>query len=142
MSTDFVHSWPKARKRHRCQVCGRSILPGETYWREAGLDRGAAWTNRYCEHCERVVWRWDDDYVESIVEALEENDPGVYAQMLAGWRYPDGGLLPVPYGSSCVECGTRVEFRMLWCGPCDDVRIERLNAQFAEISRLFQGSPS
>ena len=56
--TDYVDAWPTARKRHRCDVCRRAVLPGETYWRQAGLDRGSAWTNRTCEHCELVVWAY------------------------------------------------------------------------------------
>ena len=40
--TDYVDAWPTARKRHRCGVCRRAVLPGETYWRQAGLDRGSS----------------------------------------------------------------------------------------------------
>ena len=79
--TAYVDAWPTARKRHRCGVCRRTILPGETYWRQAGLDRGSAWTNRTCEHCERVVWaccrvtvesEWDGQGVRDIAAAFEE----------------------------------------------------------------------
>ena len=53
--TDYVDSWPTARRRHRCGVCCRSTLPGETYWRQASLDHGQAWTHKTCERCERVA---------------------------------------------------------------------------------------
>ena len=53
--TDYVDGWPTARRRHRCGVCCRSILPGETYWRQASLDHGQAWTHKTCERCERVA---------------------------------------------------------------------------------------
>ena len=55
--TAFVDSWPTARKRHRCGLCWRFIEPGEAYWRQAGLD-GTAWTNKTCEHCERLMWAY------------------------------------------------------------------------------------
>ena len=55
---EFVDAWPAARKRHRCGMCSRWILPGETYWRQAGFDAGRAWTNKTCAHCERTVWMY------------------------------------------------------------------------------------
>lgn len=144
--TDFVDSWPTARTHHRCGLCWRFIEPGESYWRQAGLDRGAAWTNKTCEHCERVVWaygRSGGEYEwepECVVEWLEDEYPAVAASRDAGWRFPDGEQLPVPFGSRCIECGCRVEFRRLWCGPCDENRIATLNRQFAEISATLSGS--
>lgn len=144
--TTYVDRYPTARKRHRCGLCWRFIEPGESYWRQAGLDRGAAWTNRTCEHCERVVWAYgrngdDDEWEpECVAEWLEDEHPAVAASRAAGWRFPDGEPLPVPFGSRCVECGCRVEFRRLWCGPCDENRIDTLNRQFAEISATLSGS--
>lgn len=144
--TDYVDGWPTARRRHRCGVCRRSILPGEAYWRQAGLDRSGAWTSKTCEHCERSVyaygraggeWEWEP---ECIVEWLADDHPAVYAQMLAGWRWPDGDLVPLPFGSRCVGCGDRIQFRNLWCVPCDDARIERLNGQFAAIEQALAGT--
>ena len=144
--TVFVDSWPTARKRHRCGLCWRFIEPGESYWRQACLDRGTAWTNRTCEHCERVVWaygrscgeyEWEP---ECVAEWLEDEYPAVAASRDAGWRFPDGEPLPVPFGSRCIECGCRIDFRHLWCGPCDENRIARLKRQFAEISATLSGS--
>lgn len=139
--TEFVDSWPTARKRHRCGVCGRFIEPGEAYWRQAAFDAGDAWTNKTCEHCERVAWRYrysrksyEDEYdVEWVYEWLEGEHPSVLASMQARWRFPDGDLMPVPFGSRCLDCGCRVEFRRLWCGPCDERRIARIGAQLAGI---------
>lgn len=28
----------------------------------------------------------------------------------------------VPFGSRCRDCGCRVEWLRLWCGPCDEAR--------------------
>ena len=142
--TDYVDAWPTARKRHRCGVCRRAVLPGETYWRQAGLDRGSAWTNRTCEHCERVVWaycrvtgesEWD---VECAAEWLRDEYPATFAALASGWCWPDGELVPAPFGSSCVDCGVRVEFRHLWCPPCDDKRIARIGQGFRAIAAAFE----
>lgn len=141
--TSHANSWPTANKRHRCGVCRWWIEPGETYWRQAGLDRCQAWTNRTCGWCERVAWaylrvtgecEWD---AEDCLEWLRDEHPAVWESMLAGWRWPDGERVPLPFGSTCVTCGTRIEFRHLWCPPCDEKRIDRLNRQFAEIAREF-----
>lgn len=136
---EFVDSWPTARKRHYCGICYRSIQPGETYWRQAGFD-GNAWTNKTCEHCERVEWAYLRSVMESeydredIIEWwLPDEYPAVYAQMLAGWRFPDGELVPLPFGSRCHDCGCRVEFRRLWCGPCDERRIARIYRGFSAL---------
>lgn len=144
--TEFVDAYPTARRRHRCGICRRGIEPGETYWRQAGLDRGSAWTNKTCEHCERVVWvygrvtgEWEWE-PECVFELLEDEYPAVFSAMRAGWRWPDGELAPLPFGSRCVSCGCRIAFRHLWCPPCDDARIERLNRQFAEISTALRGA--
>ena len=140
---EFVDSWPTARKRHYCGICYRSIQPGETYWRQAGFD-GNAWTNKTCEHCERVVWRYsrevyeDQWLVDWVHEWLEDEHPSVLASMQAGWRFPDGDLMSVPFGSRCDDCGCRVEFRRLWCGPCDERRIARIDRQFAALSAAFE----
>ena len=142
--TDYVDSWPTARRRHRCGVCYRSILPGETYWRQASLDHGQAWTNKTCEHCERVAWafcrvtgesEWDG---ENAIEWLSDEHPAVLAAFAAGWRWPDGDLVPVPFGSRCVDCRARVEFRALWCPPCDDKRITRIETGFRAIAAAFE----
>ena len=141
---EFVDSWPTARKRHYCGICYRSIQPGETYWRQAGFD-GNAWTNKTCEHCERVVWRYSHEVYEDgwlidcVLEWLEDEHPSVLASMRAGWRFPDGELVPVPFGSRCIDCGQRTKFRRMWCGPCDERRIARLNLEFLEIKRAMKG---
>ena len=142
--TDYVDSWPTARRRHRCGLCCRSILPGETYWRQASLDHGQAWTHKTCEHCERVAWafcrvmgesEWDQ---ECVLEWLSDEHPADLAAFAAGWRWPDGDLVPVPFGSRCVDCRARVEFRALWCPPCDDKRVTRIEQGFRAIAAAFE----
>lgn len=136
--TESVDSWPKARKRHRCVICNRFIEPGEEYWRQANFD-GNAWTNKTCEHCERAVWlyghvAYDEWLVDWLFEWLADEYPSVWASMQVKWRFPDGELMPVPFGSRCRDCGCRAEFRRLWCRPCDERRITRLNTQFVELA--------
>lgn len=103
--TDFVDAWPTARKRHRCSVCTRPVLPGETYWRQVALDRSSAWTSQTCTHCERVIrayarttsYAYDELEVECILEWLDDEHPTVSTQMRAEWCWPDGEALPLPF---------------------------------------------
>ena len=145
---EFVDSWPVARKRHRCGMCRRWIGSGEEYWRQAGFDAGRAWTNKTCGHCERVVWMYgrsggDHEWeLESVIEWLEDEHPAVFAALLAGWRFPDGELAALPFASTCIACGCRVEFRHLWCPPCDDARIARLGRQLEQISADLKAAVS
>ena len=140
--TDHVDTWPTARKRHWCEVCGRAILPGETYWRQAALDGGIAWTNKTCSHCESVMAHYacicgtypDEWETECLWGWLGEVYPAVMASAQAGWSYPDGELVPLPFGSSCLTCDTRIESWHLWCDPCNTARIERINQQLLELA--------
>ena len=57
-------SEPKARKAHKCQMCYRTIEPGETYTRQANLgdDGFYSWVN--CQQCDvflnlDIADRWD-----------------------------------------------------------------------------------
>ena len=100
--TAYVGMHPTARKRHWCDVCRWPIMPGERYLRAVSFD-GTAVTWRECLWCERVVIAYargscDDEYpVDVVVEWLQDEHPIVYAAMLAGWRYPDGERLPLPF---------------------------------------------
>lgn len=134
---------PTARKLHRCQMCGRAILPGEDYDRMAGLDGGTAWTYKCCRHCYRAAdawtrWSGDCEWDEgSIGEFLADGHPALWDSLRAGWRYPDGELMPLPFQHHCHECRARISDGRIWCQPCDLKRIDRLNAQFTEIERSF-----
>lgn len=144
--TEFVDTYPTARTRHRCGLCHRVIDPGETYWRQAGLDHGRAWTSKTCEHCERVVYAYcrtvgESEWMEEdALDWLRDDHPAVSATLRAGWCWPDGELTPVPFGSRCVTCGARIKFGRLWCRPCDDARIDRLNGQFTAVRQSLAGT--
>lgn len=141
--TEFVHSHPTARTRHRCVLCGRQVMPGETYWRQAVFD-GTAWTVKTCEHCERVTGTYgrvagaSDWFEENVREWLEDEYPSLYASMRAGWRWPDGELVPVPFGSRCRDCGCRIAWLRLWCGLCDEARISRGTAELTETRKSLK----
>ncbi|RCK68300.1 hypothetical protein DT076_16770 [Desertihabitans brevis] len=138
--TDYVWTAPVARKRHRCQMCGRVILPGESYQRMAGLDRCEAWTFKCCDHCSRVVHAWtrhsgeSEWYEDAIWDWLADGHPTVYAAAQAGWRYPDGELVPLPFQPRCFTCGTFIGGDALWCPPCDRARIDRIARSLESIS--------
>ena len=142
--TAYVDTWPTARKRHWCEVCGRAILPGETYWRQAALDGGIAWSNKTCAHCECVIGRYacvrdtyaDELEPECLWEWLEEGYPAVMATARAGWSYPDGELVPLPFRTTCRQCGCPAQFWRLWCDPCNAARIERVNQQLLGLLTL------
>lgn len=141
---EFVYSHPTARTRHRCLLCGRQVMPGETYWRQAGFSDETAWTVKVCEHCERVAGTYcratgaDDWFEENVWEWLEDEYPALSAAMAAGWRFPDGELVLVPFGSRCRDCGCRVAWPHLWCGLCDEARIARAAAELTEIRKSLK----
>lgn len=138
---EFVSTSPTARKRHTCDLCGWAIMPGERYWRSVGFEV-TAWTQKFCLWCERTVaWytRHGGDYEwepESLVEWLEDEYPTVYRQILGGWRYPDGERLPLPFQFRCFTCGILMEGYRIWCDPCDQARIEKLDRQLHELVSL------
>ena len=142
--TSHVDSWPVARTQHNCLLCRRSIQQGETYWRQVTFDEGSVWVHKTCEHCERVVVAYcrtvgEPEWMEEdALNWLRDDRPALYAALLAGWRWPDGGLVPVPFGSRCVDCRARVEFRALWCPPCDERRIARIGQGFRAIAAAFE----
>lgn len=110
----------KARKRHVCEECFRSIDPGETYHRTAGSWEGDFFTNIACAHC-HVFRKWidkaDDYYSEGYYGGAGEwaangyvsryDLPGsTWAERLAlyrmashfrdHWRDRTGQLRPIP----------------------------------------------
>lgn len=47
----LVESWPKARKVHTCEECGRLVQPGERYARHFGVQEGEPFHGLMCSHC-------------------------------------------------------------------------------------------
>lgn len=103
MSEHYHRENRKARKPHRCDMCFRTIGPGETYLRGAGMD-GTAWTWKECAHCE-VLASWVvqslglDEYGEENLINWDPETTGemrIKVQHRRQWKRRDGDLYPVP----------------------------------------------
>ncbi len=102
--TFYQHTNPRARKQHRCEMCGRTIQPGEVYRRGFGAD-GNAWTWKECAHCEQLVrvafprsWN-DESYGDDLFNDFEPQsiaEARVRAQHRRRWQRLDGTLYPIP----------------------------------------------
>lgn len=138
--SDFVSTYPTARKRHACDMCDGGIRPGEKYRRGVGFNDGTVWTWKECLWCARVTLVYtryvdESEYGHELVpEWLMYEHPVIYTQLRAGWSYPDGERLPLPFQYRCIACGVLLHGYRLWCPPCDAERIARINEQFAAIS--------
>ena len=143
MSSTCITTTPTARVRHTCYLCRRAVQPGEMYYRLTTLDDGTAYTSKMCEHCQRVAHRYcvafgtDEWFPEDVWEWVEDEHTALACDMAAGWRYPDGGLMPPPFPAHCYTCGTPVAYGHLWCDPCEDARIADLNKQFESLTEAF-----
>ena len=108
MTTVMHESNPRARKRHRCDLCNRDIDAGETYNRQRSIYDGEPYVFKACGHCmalvhvldeSHVYWYDDEGYT---ADSLSEVDPANLreARYLVQWRRKwcrrDGGLYPVP----------------------------------------------
>lgn len=67
----------KARKRHRCYDCYKSIEPGELYDRYCVFDVGDVMTGRTCLECAEWIKQWpesvpDESYVGWVQDARRE----------------------------------------------------------------------
>lgn len=112
MSEHYHRETRKARKPHQCQMCFRTIGPGEKYMRGSGMDGGTAWTWKECAHCE-VVAQWViklydlDEYGEDDIFNWDPETVGelrIKAHYLKHWTRNDGQLYPIP--QRVTECRT------------------------------------
>lgn len=100
---------PVAQKSHQCEMCLRTIDPGERYLRGSGLYDGHWFGWAECRHCQ--VFRdladlydpcGDDGYDRCCYTDAEFSPGSVEAewqgQFLAKWRDATGELVPVPTG--------------------------------------------
>lgn len=101
--TTFIWTKPTARKWHTCEMCRRTIRPGEMYHRMAGLD-GQAWTRKECAHCrplvDLIVQRHGyDEYDDDLIDGWDPDgipEARVWVQWKRKWTRRDGCLYPVP----------------------------------------------
>lgn len=145
--TTVIRATRVARKLHRCSWCHRAIMPGETYHRDTGLDCGEVATAKCCEHCsnavqaclsdEGVTELWWEDYHEWLREF-----PVEWAGLVAGWRFPDGELMPPPFQPRCRQCRCLLPSgRYRWCERCDAERYARSRRQFESLADESRVAP-
>lgn len=103
--TDFwSNKYPKARKEHICQMCGRVISAGETYRRGTAFDMGTAWSWNECQHCQVLFSYLCNlfgvyDYMEDFVSEWEPetwSEVRVKVNYWRAWRRNDGTLVESP----------------------------------------------
>lgn len=152
MITTIRDETPRARKPHRCQLCGRSIAVGERYHSQFNADGGESWMWRECAHCSAVVqtlWnrRFDLEEINgfTVFDWLRESGDLALMRLAVGmkrqWRGFADGMMPIPAipPRLCVDCREPVDAprNYTWCARHDAERIERVSRQFDEIERAF-----
>jgi len=108
MPTVLASEHPVARIEHHCQLCGRTIEPGEKYNRQRNIGDDGPYVFKACAHCHAltVVTTATESanyYGEGYTaDDLLEWEPGTVwearlrAQYRRKWRRLDGCLYPVP----------------------------------------------
>ncbi|HAF72534.1 MAG TPA: hypothetical protein DCL06_06265 [Corynebacterium variabile] len=80
MSDLFAHKKRRARKTHRCDLCGTTIRPGDTYSHETGTADGRFLTWRNCAPCDEVISAASIDYYETDGVGVTADDAQVWAE--------------------------------------------------------------
>jgi hypothetical protein len=65
----FSSTMHKARKPHKCEACGKTIQPGDTYRMENGKWEGDFFTRAWCEDCCNIM-----DYFFDFLASENEFD--------------------------------------------------------------------
>ena len=85
----------KARKPHRCYLCGLRIRKGATYYQRAGVEGAEHWSIRMHAVCRDASSGWDeDDWMTHDEWEFRRNELGMrpdwmfylYAEILRGAR--------------------------------------------------------
>ncbi len=61
----YTASFPKARKKHECDLCGKTIEPGEQYSCFTGKYDGKIFTSRNCMTCHAIIKAYCAEYDET-----------------------------------------------------------------------------
>lgn len=67
-------SYPKARKPHKCDLCGCDIAPGQTYKRYSGKYEGAMFDLKYCLPCSAIIDAYCNETQEREYDEDDIND--------------------------------------------------------------------
>lgn len=132
----YARAFPKARKTHKCDECGREIAPGELYERVAAKWEGEITTLATCAHCQEARL-WLEVVCEGwlhggVLEDLSEHRWEGYSpllevlaeQMRRGWtRKKDGRRITPRKVRSLVYATLPLEER-----PVLARKVERLEA--------------
>lgn len=66
----YTASMPKARKKHKCDLCGQTIEKGQQYSYFTGKYDGEFFTTRHCLPCSEII----DAYCDRIGEQEYDED--------------------------------------------------------------------
>lgn len=106
-------SKPKARKEHKCDLCGGAIKIGEKYIRSSGMYDGYFYDNKHHVECNGFINKYcrAHEDVEYTADAIED---WIYDRVCADCihesEYNDG-YTPCPYKTvfECPEVRERME---------------------------------
>ncbi len=89
----------RARKAHRCEECGKAILPGMCYWRCSSLTTGTWMHWAQCDKCHRIekahaaaersMGGNSSYYVGQLLEQVKEcivEEPHYVVAFRAAWK--------------------------------------------------------
>lgn len=116
MVTILADDSPVARKTHTCDMCSRTIEPGETYRRARSVGDDGPYTFKECGHCrlllslygDEFVWDWWEGYSPEDVIEWEPQTVATLrlkVQFRRRWRRRDGGLYPLPIPPASLKPG-------------------------------------
>ena len=88
----------KARKSHKCEFCGKEIIPGETYSYEIGKFDGEFFVRKLCEPCFTML----DEFIDYTGE--DEFQWYWIQEWLHDEYCTDECLKTCEYGFSKVQC--------------------------------------
>lgn len=80
----YTSRFPKARKIHKCDLCGGTINVGEKYHRYSGKYDGDMFDDKYHIHCQNMIQSY----------CLEQNDT----------EYDNWSVQDWLHDQYCVEC--------------------------------------
>lgn len=116
MAPTVLHEgWRLATTQHRCQLCGRTIGPGERYFVQTNKGDDGVYAWKECEHCLSLLREttalcdcdlYGEGYGPDTVvdwEPVDLRELRLKALWRKQWRRKDGTLYPVPEKGAASE---------------------------------------